>query len=85
MIFCTVKNLYVNFDSVQKILTKGILGFIIPFFTYNHFHNNLRLFGYYQICLSPQVKRSEIISNEHCIYELLDELPNDLRLRILGN
>ena len=31
--------------------------------------------------LSPQVKRSVIISNKHAIYEL----PNDLRLRFIGN
>ena len=34
-----------------------------------------------QIFLSPQVKRLVIISNKHSI----NELPNDLRLRILGN
>ena len=39
----------------------------------------------YQIFFSPQVKRSVIISNKHGIYELPHELPNDLRLRILGN
>ena len=38
-----------------------------------------------QIFLSPQVKRRLIISNEYGIYELPHELPNDLRLRILGN
>ena len=38
-------------------------------------------FIFYQISLSPQAKRSAIISNKHGIYEL----PNDLRLRILGN
>ena len=32
---------------------------------------------------SPQVKRSVIISNKHGVYELADELPNNLRLRIL--
>ena len=32
-----------------------------------------------------QVKRSMIISNKHGILELPHELPNDLRLRILGN
>ena len=36
---------------------------------------------FYQILVLPQVKRSVIIINEHGIYEL----PNDLRLRILGN
>ena len=32
-----------------------------------------------------QVKRIVIISNKHGIYELPHELPNDLRLRTLGN
>ena len=39
----------------------------------------------YQIFFSPQMQRSVIISNKHGIYELPDELPKDLRLRILGN
>ena len=38
---------------------------------------------FYQIFFSPQVKRSAIISDKHGIYELPNELPNDLR--ILGN
>ena len=33
----------------------------------------------------PQVKQSVFISNKHGMYELCHELPNDLRLRILGN
>ena len=40
---------------------------------------------FHQIFLSPQVKRSAIISNKRGIYELPHELPNDLKLRILGN
>ena len=39
----------------------------------------------YQIFISPQVKRSAIISNKQGVYELPHELPNDLRLKILGN
>ena len=39
----------------------------------------------YQIFFSLQVQRSVIISNKHDIYELPDELPKDLRLRILEN
>ena len=39
---------------------------------------------FYQIFHSPQVKRWQIIKNEHGIFELLHELTNDLRLRILG-
>ena len=40
---------------------------------------------FYQIFFSPQVKRCAIITYEHGIYELPHELPNDLRLNILGN
>ena len=40
---------------------------------------------FYQIFLSPQEKRIVIISNKRGIYELPHELPNGLRLRILGN
>ena len=35
--------------------------------------------------LTPQIKRWAIITYKHGIYELLHELLNDLRLRILGN
>ena len=38
-----------------------------------------------QVSCSPQVKRNVIISNEYGIYELPHELPNDLRLSVLGN
>ena len=37
----------------------------------------------YQIFLLPQVKRSAIISHKQGVYEVPQELPNDLRLRIL--
>ena len=40
---------------------------------------------FYQFFLSPQVKRCTIITCKHGIYELPQELPNDLRLRVLGN
>ena len=36
---------------------------------------------FYQIFLSPQVKRSAIISNKQHVYELFHELPNDLNLK----
>ena len=39
---------------------------------------------FYQIFLSPQVKRWAIITYKHGIYALPHKLPNDLRLRILG-
>ena len=40
---------------------------------------------FYQIFLLPQVKRYVIITYKHGMYELPQELSNDLRLRILGN
>ena len=36
---------------------------------------------FYQIFLSPQVKRNAIISPKHSIDEFPRELPNDLRLK----
>ena len=38
-----------------------------------------------QIFLSPQVKLWAIITYKHGIFQLPQELPNDVRLRILGN
>ena len=40
---------------------------------------------FYQIFLSPQVKRWAFITYKHGIYELPHEFPNDLRLSKLGN
>ena len=40
---------------------------------------------FYQIILSQQVKRWAIITYKHGIYQLPHELPNNLRLRILGD
>ena len=37
---------------------------------------------FYQIFLSPQVKRCAIISYKHGIYELPHEFPNDLTILI---
>ena len=48
--------------------------------SYNQFYHILRLFDILQIFLSPQEKRCAIITYKHGIYEL----PNNLRLRILG-
>ena len=60
-----------------------------PVYSYNHFHNMLRLLSnvemFYRILRLPQVKRCAIITYKRGIYELPHELPNDLRLRILGN
>ena len=40
---------------------------------------------FYQTILSPQVKKYAIITYKHGIYELSHDLPNDMRLRMLGN
>ena len=44
---------------------------------------DFRMFN--QIFFSPQVKQLVIVAYKHSIYELPHELPNNLRLRILGN
>ena len=61
------------------------LRFFDMLMNYNQFHNVLRLSISYQIFLSRQVKLWAIITYKHGIYKLPHELPNDLRLRILGN
>ena len=38
-----------------------------------------------KILISPQMNRCEVVPYKHGIYELPHELPNDLRLRKLGN
>ena len=40
---------------------------------------------FYQIFLLQQEKRCLIVTYKHGIYELPYKLPNDLRLKILGN
>ena len=52
---------------------------------HNHGNNILRLFDTSPNFFSPQVEQSLITSNKHGIYELLHELPNDLRLTIFRN
>ena len=53
--------------------------------TSNPGHNILRHSDVWKIFVSPQMKRIVIISNKHGISDLAHELPNDLRLRTLGN
>ena len=40
---------------------------------------------FYKVFFSPQVKQCAIITYKHGMYEPSHELPNDLKLRILGN
>ena len=53
--------------------------------TCNYFYNILRVSEALPNFPSPKVKRYAIITYKHGIYELPHELPDDLRLRILGN
>ena len=59
--------------------------YILPHFIHNHGHNILRLFDTLPNFLFTTSETKRVISNKHGIYELPHELPNDLRLRILGN
>ena len=52
---------------------------------YNYGHNIMKTFYFYQVFLSPQMKQSLIISKYTGIYELPEELPKEVRLRIVGN
>ena len=50
----------------------------------NQIDDILRLFDVLPSIFSREVKRWAIVTYEHGIYELPDELPNNLRLRIFG-
>ena len=81
---------YLSPDYLPKLNWKwfsfsGIQTSYIRNSSYNRFHNVLRLFNALPNFLSPQVKRRAIITYKHGIYKLPQELPNDLRLRKLGN
>ena len=67
------------------MLSRSLPIFLKIILIYNHFYNILRLFDVSANFLSPQMKRCAIIIYKHGMYELLNELPNDLRLTILGN
>ena len=51
----------------------------------NSGHNILELYNILVKIDSPQVKRNLIISIANLVHQLPQELPNDLRFRILGN
>ena len=85
---CTVvhSKLMVGYSDAVKIALKILThrDFLPSFFLYNQFHKILRLFDVLLFFLL-QVKQYPIITYKHGIYELPHKLPNDLRLRILGN
>ena len=68
-----------NFNSFSVLFMKIFLNIQ---FTYNQFHNILRLFDV--LPNSRFLTRGDYYL-KHGIYELPHELPNDLRLKILGN
>ena len=53
-------------------------------YSYNHFHNIVRLFDALPN-FSFTTSETMGVTFKHGIYELPQELPNDLRIRILGN
>ena len=59
--------------------------FDVTFNNCNHFHNILRLFDVLLTFLFATIKTMRNITYKHGIYELSGELPNNLKLRILGN
>ena len=75
------KKKYYNQERIQKKKKKKKLidKFSVVFIIF------WDLLMFYQILLSPKVKQSAIICNKHGIYKLPHKLPNDLRLRTLGN
>ena len=78
--FNTSKNLLKNRTRTlnQPMFASGILQTI----TFILFWDFLM---FYQIFFSPQVKRCAIVTNKYSIYDLSNELANELSLRILGN
>ena len=87
---------FVNFEQILRlfllflllnlnIITGMVLKTILHIFKNCYqFLNILRLFNVLPRFLSPQVKQCAIITYNHSIYELPYQLPNYLRLRILG-
>ena len=71
----------------QNTIGINILGYVISGTTYNQFHNILRIFDVlpnFPFSTSESHARLRI-SYKRGTYELPHELPNDIRLRILGN
>ena len=70
--------LFLTIGAANKNMKEKILQIII-------FIILLDFLMFYQIFFSPQVKQCTIITYKHGMCEILYELLNDLRLRILGN
>ena len=71
-----------NFPKLIK-LVEGIIK--VSNVEKNQFEIPTIIFIIFYIILSPKMKRWAIITYKRDIYELPHELPNDLRLRIIGN
>ena len=81
-------------DKLQKWICKTVGPSLAPSLKLLAHHQNVATISFIifwdfwmfsQIFLSPQVKWWAIIAYKHGIYKLPHKLPNDLRLRILGN
>ena len=68
-----------NFALNKKVKKQNKILQTISFIIFSDF------LMFYQIPLSPHLKRCAIIASKHGIYKLPHDLRNDLRLRILGN
>ena len=81
MVICSLDALkkVLNETKIKKEIVEVLEQPTITFIIFGDF------LMFYKIFLSPQVKRWAFITCKHRIYELPHELPNDLRLTILGN
>ena len=83
--FPSISKISENLKKIQTIMNK----IIVEFSRFQHNFPSAQvnqtsfIMMFYQIFLSPQVKRWAIIPYKHDIYELPHEFPNDLRK--LGN
>ena len=71
--------------SYMKLWKEFILSLLLTLRSTTSFIIFRNFSMFYQTFLSPQVKSCAIITYKHGMYELPHQLPNDLRLRILGN
>ena len=77
---------YLKFNlSPSLILSKQTFNFDFVSGIYNQFHNVLRLFDVLPNFPFTTSGTMSVITYKHGIYKLAHELPNELRLMIIGN
>ena len=72
-----------KYGVLQESLVINLKGWLDLQSFSEYYEINIMMFRL--VFLSPQVKQCGINTYKHGIYKLPQELPNDLRLRILGN